>query len=87
MPPAASPNGPHFQIFVDVMILDSVIIALLFYVLLGRLALCNTTDVYDINQLINATNDIQPEKSSRMVFLLIPLGYMILSILVSAMYL
>ena len=87
MPPAASPNGPHFQIFVDVMILDSVIIALLFYVLLSRLALCNSTDVYDINQLINATNDIQPEKSSRMVFLLIPLGYMISSLGVSGMYL
>ena len=87
MPPVIPPNAPHFQIFGDIIILDSVIIALLLYVLLSRLALCNSTDIDNINQLINAINDTQPDKSTRLLFILTPFSYTILSLLVSIIYL
>ena len=85
--PATSSTDAHFQMFIDIIIIDSILIMLLLYVLFSRLKFCSSTDIHNIDQLIKVANYSQPDKLTRAFVMLLSFSYMISSIAVSFMYL
>ena len=82
-----SSTHAHFQMFVDTIIVDSILIILLLYVLFSRLECCRSTDLHNIDQLIKVANYIQPDKLTRAFVVLMSFSYIISSLAVSTMYL
>ena len=85
--PATSSTDAHFQMFIDIIIIDSILIILLLYVFFSRLKFCRSTDIHNIDQLIKVANYSQPDKLTRAFVMLLSFSYMISSIAVSFMYL
>ena len=80
-------SKPHFQLYADIIILDVIIIALLLWVLLSRLKSFSSTDTHNLSRLVDAANYAQPDKLTKMLFVVLPLMYITFSVGVSFMYL
>ena len=80
-------SKPHFQLYADIIILDVIIIALLLWVLLSRLKSFSSTDTHNLSRLVDAANYAQPDKLTKILFVLLPLMYITFSVGVSFMYL
>ena len=91
-------SKPDLILFGDVIIIDLIIFILLLWVLCGKLRLlCKSTETRNLqvtnpfedplSQLIKAVKYIRQDKLTSILFVIVPIIYMIFSILVSATYL